>query len=194
MKIALRQSIAVYIVVGSFFVAKCQPSMGFELSAFFEKTPHLRVPFNLSIKDYSIDTKFLAGGNYERTYIYTFRFAFICRDASWQERDRVNNILGVSAPRSSSIDNRSGKSNGAENLPIPVKLVIYKANGASSDLIYENQLAHLRYGGGGEKSVYEVIDDIKLDPGEYHINLQVLDQVSAVDGIPVEFEIGVAKK
>ena len=166
-----------------------------DLTALFEKLPHVTLPFTLSEKGHVLTTDFKAGGNLNKTYTYTFYLSFLTKDSPAELRLRVAGLLGFNAPKNgSTYTNENGEIvHNRTGIPIPLKLSISRLDGEIETVVYNQefrQLWTLAYGASYDKA----IDKIKLDPAYYRIRLETLAAVPELANAPVSFEIGLPGK
>jgi hypothetical protein len=143
-----------------------------------------------------ITTDFKAGGNLDKTYTYTFFLNFHVTKGDQQDLQRVATLLGF---------NESGNSGTYKDkdghliyvttgIPIPLRLSVRRIGQENTGDVYSKDVSQLWSLGGNNGSLLKVIDQIKLEPGNYRVRLETLKAVNELSTTPVEFEIGLPGK
>jgi len=154
---------------------------------FFEKLPHITLPFSLAKKGHVLTTDFKAG---EKPYTYSFYISFNLRSCDPEQLHRVAILLGLIDPNTGQVftqlDDRS--------IPIPLKLTVIRLDGEKETVVYNKEVSKTSSGGGTNSYLPRGIDSIKLEPALYRVRLETLAAVPELADIPVNFEIGLPGK
>ena len=155
-----------------------------DLTALFEKLPHVTLPFTLSEKGHVLTTDFKAGGNLNKTYLYNFRLSFLITDDEFKS-GRIAGLLGYGQQRFGFF--RGG-------IPIPLRLTISRLVDGNEMVVYNEEVQHLLIGGAGNSRFFKDIDSVRLEPALYRVRLETLAAVPELADVPVNFEIGLPGK
>jgi len=177
------------LVLGLPFVSK--DALSLELSALFEKLPHLTLPFSLAKSGYVLTTDFEAGGNFKKSYLYTFHLSFLVNNDNFGQ---LSKLLGFGATPNSDGASRDDDGSIRAGIAIPLKLNIARLDGKNEIAVFSKEYNKLAAGGAGDSKLFTSIDHIRLDPGTYRVRLEALTAVPELANVPVNFEIGLPGK
>lgn len=138
----------------------------------------ITLPFNLAKRGNVLTTDFEA---VDRAYTYTFSLDFLIKENDPEDFKRVAKLWGSYADYGIPIS-------------IPLNLTITRINEKNEAVVYSQRLVKLPCWASSQIAISKKIDDIKLAPGHYRVQLETLEAVTEAAETPVNFTILVQRK
>jgi hypothetical protein len=150
---------------------------------------YVHVPFQAGLKGANANIEFYAPLSKYYQFYLDLRF----RERDEVDRQRVRKLAGggantVTIDPVSKIRTFHPVDTG---LPIPVHLVISRLDGDRVSVVLDLTSADHRLEGWGGSEYSKIIAGTTLEPGRYRAHIEALDNVPALQDVPVDFDVHV---
>jgi hypothetical protein len=138
----------------------------------------LDIPFAAGLPGVTIDTNI----RIYSTNFYQFYLILHFKEHDPQDRNRVQSLAGTGQTDASGRPINNG-------LPIPVRLILSRVEGDNIESLIDETFFEQRLESHGANSFSKIITGRTLDPGEYRIRLESLQNIPELSDVSVSFNV-----